>query len=202
MYNLNNLNINRLKIFSFPNMISISRIVLSPLMYYLWENKLMLFSLIVVIGFTDIFDGYIARKLRKQTILGAWLDSIADFVFFVAFIVFAVIFDTEHVVELKYFIVMIVMIKMVSAITGLIKFKRPGFLHTIGNKITVIIIIIGLCIFVLFQNALIVKIGLYISILSASEEFMILLIGNKYEPNMKGIWELRKIRLKTAKHTE
>ena len=183
-------------------MVSISRIVLSPLMYYLWENRWMLFSLVVIIGFTDFFDGYIARKLRKQTIFGAWLDSMADFVFFISFIVCAVLFDVAYIIELKYFIVIIILTKIASAITGFLKYKRPGFLHTIGNKIAGTIIIIGLCIFILFRNTLIVEIGFYISILSASEELIILLIGNSYEPNIQGIWALRKIRLISANQTE
>ena len=172
-----------------PNIISVSRIFLSPLMYFLWENSVLLFIWLIVIGFTDIFDGYMARKLKKQTILGTWLDSIADFVFFISFIVCAAIFESEYIVKFQYFIGIIVVIKVFSGLTGLIRFKQPGFLHTIGNKIATMMVIIGICIFVLFRNTIIIDIGLYISILSALEEFCIILIANTYKPNIKGIWE-------------
>ena len=176
------------KVFTIPNIISISRIILSPLMYFLWGNRVLLFLLLIVIGLTDVFDGYIARKLKQQTLLGAWLDSIADFVFFISFIVFASIYESAYIVKLQYFIGIIILLKVFSGITGLIKFKQPGFLHTIGNKIAGTVIIIGICIFVLFDNTIVVEIGLYVSILSALEEFLVILIAKMYTPNTKGIW--------------
>ena len=177
------------RIITIPNIISISRILLSPLMYFLWGNKVLLFLLLTIIGFTDFFDGYIARKLKKQTLFGSWLDSIADFVFFISFIVFVAMFELESVIKLQYFIGIIIMLKLLSGITGLIKYKQPGFLHTVGNKIAGTVIIIGICIYVLFRYTIFVEIGLYISILSALEEFLIILIGRMYQPDIKGIWK-------------
>ena len=179
----------RVNVITIPNIISISRILLSPLMYFLWGNKVQLLLLLIVIGLTDFFDGFIARKLKKQTLLGAWLDSIADFVFFISFIVFVAIFEFESIVKLQYFIGIIIMLKILSGIIGLLKYKQPGFLHTIGNKIAGTVVIIGICVFVIFSNTMLVEIGLYISILSAMEEFLIILIGKTYQPNIKGIWE-------------
>ena len=149
----------------------------------------MLFFLLIIIGFTDILDGYFARKLKKQTIFGAWLDSIADFVFFISFIVFVAMFESESIVKFQYFIGIIIVLKILSGIIGLMKYRQLGFLHTIGNKIASTIIIIGICIFVLFRYTIVVEIGLYISILSALEEFLIMLIGKTYQPNIKGIWK-------------
>ena len=178
----------------FPNMISISRIVLSPVMFMIAEKKSMLFLLLLIIGFTDVLDGYIARKLNKETMIGAWLDSIADFVFFISFIVYSVWFESEYITGLKYYIIAIIVIKLFSVITGFIKYRQPGLLHTIGNKITGIIIYLGLCIFVLFRSTVIVEIGLSISILSSLEELFILLFGKSYKPNIKGIWKIKHLR--------
>jgi CDP-diacylglycerol--glycerol-3-phosphate 3-phosphatidyltransferase len=150
-------------------------------MYLFWGNRWALFLLLLVIGLTDMLDGYVARKLKIQTVVGSWLDSIADFVFFISFIVFAVIFVRDIIVDLRYFIIVII----------LMKYKKPGFLHTIGNKIAGTVIITGICVFVLFRNTLVIEIGLYISIISALEECIIILLGNKYEPNVKGIWDIR-----------
>ena len=190
----NHKNDSSVKIITFPNLLSVSRIVLSPLMFFLWDNRWMLFLLVLVIGLTDIVDGYVARKLKNPTVLGAWLDSIADFVFFISFIVLAVIFESDYIVELQYFIGIIILTKLLSGFTGLMKYKQPGFLHTIGNKIACTVIISGICFFVLFKNTIIVKIGLYISILSALEEFLIMLIGNTYKPNIKGFWEIERFK--------
>ena len=179
------------KIGTFPNILSISRILLSPVLFMMAGKKIMLVVLLIVIGLTDVFDGYVARKLKKETIIGAWLDSIADFVFFISFIVYAIWYESDILAELKYFIIIIISLKLLSAITGFTKYRQPGLLHTIGNKITGIIVFAGLCIFVLFRTTIIVEIGLHISILSSLEELIILLIGNRYEPNIKGIWKIK-----------
>jgi len=160
-------------------------------MYFLWGNKVQLLLLLVIIGFTDVFDGYFARKMNKQTLFGSWIDSIADFVFFIVFIVLVVMFESETIVRLQYIVGVIIILKLLSGITGLIRFRQPGFLHTIGNKIANTVIITGICIFVLIRNTVVVEIGLYISILSALEEFLILLFGKIYNPNINGIWEKR-----------
>ena len=185
------------KIATLPNIISIARILLSPMICFTVGNKSSLLLLLIIIGFTDFFDGYIARKLNKQTLFGAWLDSVADFVFFLSFIVYALLFEAKIILEPQFYVpvLIIVFIKLLSAITGFRKYKRPGFLHTFGNKMTTLITFIGIGLFVLFRYTVVVEIGLYVSILSSLEEFTILLIGNRYDPNIKWIWD-RRLRIK------
>ena len=178
------------KIGTFPNILSLSRILLSPVLFMIAGKKIMLFLLLSLIGLTDVLDGFVARKIKKETMIGAWLDSIADFVFFISFIIYSVWFELEYMIKLQYFIIVIITIKLLSVVTGFIKYRQPGLLHTIANKITHIIVFAGLCVFVLFRSTIIVEIGLTISILTALEELVILLIGNKYEPNIKGIWKI------------
>ena len=178
------------KIGTFPNILSLSRILLSPVLFMIAGEKIILFLLLSLIGLTDVLDGFVARKIKKETMIGAWLDSIADFVFFISFIIYSVWFELEYMIKLQYFIIVIITIKLLSVVTGFIKYRQPGLLHTIANKITHIIVFAGLCVFVLFRSTIIVEIGLTISILSALEELVILLIGNKYEPNIKGIWKI------------
>ena len=182
------------KVNTFPNLLSLSRILLSPVIFIMAGETIMFFLLLVVIGLTDVLDGYFARKFKQETIVGAWLDSIADFIFFISFIIYSVWFESVIIIELIYYIIAIIAIKLLSAITGFIKYRQPGLLHTLGNKITGIIIFSGLCVFVLFRSVVVVEIGLCISIFSASEELIILLIGHRYEPNIKGIWKIKQLR--------
>lgn len=63
-----------------PNLITISRILLIPLLViFLVEGKgdLALFVFILA-GVGDAVDGFLARALNQQTDLGAFLDPIAD----------------------------------------------------------------------------------------------------------------------------
>ena len=178
------------KIINIPNILSFLRIILSLYIFFIWDKPYILLLIILVIGFTDILDGYIARIFNQKTIIGAWLDSIADFVFYISFIICVIIYDINKILELKYFIIIIFILKILSIIICHIKYKKIGFLHTIGNKITGIIIFIGICIFILFKDNIGIRIGLYISILSSLEELIINIIGKKYKENIKGIYEI------------
>jgi cardiolipin synthase len=63
-----------------PNALTMMRIVLVPVIIILlmqgaYLKALVLFS---VSGITDALDGFLARVLKQQTTLGAYLDPIAD----------------------------------------------------------------------------------------------------------------------------
>jgi CDP-diacylglycerol--glycerol-3-phosphate 3-phosphatidyltransferase len=109
-------------------------------------------------------------------------------------VIYTIIFEFNIIIKIKYCIIIIIGLKFLTIIIGYIKYRKLGFLHTFGNKITGIIIFIGFCIFILLKNTIAVEIGLYISIISSLEELIITIIGEKYEENIKGIWEIKKYR--------
>jgi cardiolipin synthase (CMP-forming) len=63
-----------------PNIITVARIFSVPVMIWLivTDNLGYGFVLFVVAGLSDALDGFLARKFRWQTELGAYLDPIAD----------------------------------------------------------------------------------------------------------------------------
>jgi len=63
-----------------PNLISIMRLILAPIILVLLiQNKYSLaVILFIVAGISDLIDGYIARHWKQQTTLGAYLDPAAD----------------------------------------------------------------------------------------------------------------------------
>jgi cardiolipin synthase len=65
---------------SLPNLISIIRILLVPLIVSLMLGKdyELAFLLFLVAGLSDAIDGYIAKRFDMRTELGAYLDPIAD----------------------------------------------------------------------------------------------------------------------------
>ena len=71
-----------------PNKITLTRILLIPfvIFFYLSESFLtggkMIATMVFFVGvITDFFDGYLARKNNQVTVLGTFLDSIADKMF-------------------------------------------------------------------------------------------------------------------------
>ncbi len=66
--------------FTLPNLLTASRLVLAPIVAWrLLEHDVEgAFWLFVIAAFTDLLDGNLARWLNQRSVLGAWLDPIAD----------------------------------------------------------------------------------------------------------------------------
>ena len=69
------------RIFTIPNLLSMLRIVLIPVIVWLYHVKdayQLAAGLLLVSGITDVVDGYIARRFHMISDLGKALDPIAD----------------------------------------------------------------------------------------------------------------------------
>ena len=70
-------------IFNFPNTVTILRLAIIPVLFlFLFSpgptESLVITILFVLAAMTDILDGYIARKYQIETVVGKFLDPIAD----------------------------------------------------------------------------------------------------------------------------
>lgn len=65
---------------SIPNFISLGRVILVPIVFWLVVTGELgaAFFVIVLAGISDAVDGYLAKRFGWQTELGAYLDPIAD----------------------------------------------------------------------------------------------------------------------------
>ena len=73
-----------------PNLISLSRIFLIfPIIFSIMINNIQLsISFFLIASFTDFLDGYFARYLDQESILGANLDLLADKIFVSSLLIF------------------------------------------------------------------------------------------------------------------
>lgn len=75
-----------------PNILSVLRIILAPIFFYMYiQDELLWRSLSVAVfataAVTDFFDGYIARHYQAESATGVFLDPLADkFLTFAGFI--------------------------------------------------------------------------------------------------------------------
>jgi cardiolipin synthase len=67
-------------VFTLPNLLTMARIVLVP--FVVWRLAVLdmrgAFWLFALAALTDLLDGNLARLLKQRSVLGAWLDPIAD----------------------------------------------------------------------------------------------------------------------------
>ncbi len=128
-----------------PNLVSLLRIAIAPLLFVFaflgleyWFLGALLFS-----GFTDVADGFIARRLELITSLGSHLDSIGDFTIYGTMAICAWILWPETTrQELPYY-ALILFSFLTPALVGLIKFGRFTGYHTWSVKLAVFVTFFG-----------------------------------------------------------
>ncbi|MDP2787617.1 MAG: CDP-alcohol phosphatidyltransferase family protein [Pseudomonadota bacterium] len=66
--------------YTLPNLLTLSRLLLAPVVAWrlLAHDVEGAFWLFVLAAITDLLDGTLARWLNQRSVLGAWLDPIAD----------------------------------------------------------------------------------------------------------------------------
>jgi len=171
---------------SIPNFLSLSRILLSMALLLIVPFSPLFYTLYIICGLSDMVDGYIARKLKITSKLGARLDSIADFI--MAVVLFIVLIPVINLTkDLILWIIGIGAIRVVSMIVTYKKYRTFAILHTYGNKIT------GMALF-LFPLLLIYVHGIQLAYLlctiasiSALEELLIHLTSHQLELDRQSI---------------
>ena len=72
---------------SIADIITILRIVGALILFSVKTLSISFLVVYFIAGLTDVIDGYIARKTRTTSDLGAKLDSIADVIFYLVLII-------------------------------------------------------------------------------------------------------------------
>ena len=125
------------EIFTIPNIISSYRLLVDPvILYFIIAGKENLFSIFLIINLlSDALDGFLARRLKQETELGAKLDGFADnFTYVLAFIgifVFKMEDIRPHMVSFIFMITMLVS----TVIVSLVRFRKFPSYHLYTTKI-------------------------------------------------------------------
>ena len=115
--------------------ITIARIIGAGLLLLTEPLSALFFTVYLICGLSDIFDGYVARKTNTTSKLGTVLDSVADFIFvIVVLVLFVPILPFE--LWRIYWIAGIALIRCGALLIGFVKYHAFAFLHTRTNKVT------------------------------------------------------------------
>lgn len=170
-----------------PNLITFARIVCAVVLLFVPLGPVFA-ALYVACGLTDMLDGFLARRLGAQTAFGARLDSAADLLFLCAALVRLWPLLSPGAGVLAW-VAGIAALRLAAALAARLRFGRFGFLHTLGNKLT------GLLLF-LYPLSLPFVSGrgpMYalcaVASLSAAEELAIQLTAPAFHPNRRGLWQ-------------
>jgi len=175
-----------------PNILSVLRILFSVLLILLINQPIGFIFLYFITGLTDILDGFLARKLKAESELGAKLDSLADLVFYIILVyIFIKLYPSIFTTNLKWAVIGIVLVRLFNLFLTKIKYKKFVFVHTIANKVSGILLFF-LPIIVLFeQSVMIIWITLGIAFIAALEELCITIRYPEAHLNRKSLFSQR-----------
>ncbi len=166
-----------------PNTLSISRFFFSLFLLFFFRDEYIFITLYFLIGITDALDGFIARKYKIESSLGAKLDSVGDLSFFAIVTLYLISEHKDILSSYIVFILIVFLLRIANIIIGFIKYKRLTMLHTIANKITGLLIYLLPIILILERRELLLII-FAVSLFSPVEESIIILQSPKDKINL------------------
>lgn len=159
-----------------PNCITFIRIFASVSLLLAEPFSIPFFFSYLICGISDVLDGYIARRIDACSKFGQVFDSISDLIF-----ISIVLFILIPVINLPlwglYWIAAIAAVRLISIITGFVKYQQLAFLHTYANKATGIVLFCFPFLFPVFGKEITVVIVCGMASVSAVEELLINLIS-------------------------
>ena len=183
------------RFWTIPNILSLYRIVIFPVILYLLLRKNeSLFAIFITISLiTDILDGLIARVFRMQTRIGAKLDSWADTGTYILAFIAVYLFRWKEIKSEWIILVVFFTVWILSYVVVLTKFKGLIGLHTYLFKITGYLQGAFIVILFLFgYNVWLFYVCLVAGILACMEEIIIILMIKQPVSNVKGLYWILK----------
>jgi CDP-diacylglycerol--glycerol-3-phosphate 3-phosphatidyltransferase len=178
------------------NGVTLYRIIAAPfLLVLLFTKQQEIFKwLLAVSFFTDLIDGYLARKFKVTSILGTKLDSIGDdltvLVGLVALFVLKLEFIKQHVI---IFIILLVLF-LVQATYALTRYGKMTNFHTYLGKTVALLqgIFLILVFFTDKPNLILFYAATIVTMLELTEEIILINFLPKWQANVNGIyWVLK-----------
>lgn len=125
-----------------PNYITSLRFLGAVCLLFFDVGSVTFWVIYSVCGISDMLDGYLARRFRFESKTGALLDSLADLVF-VACCGWKLIPVLALPKWLWIWTGVIVAIKIINQVSALVMYKKCVFPHTIANKVTGVLLFVG-----------------------------------------------------------
>jgi phosphatidylglycerophosphate synthase len=179
------------------NGITLYRLIAAPvLLLLIFYGQVEIFGCLLAFSFfTDAIDGFLARRYKVASVMGARLDSLADDLTVVVAFIALFLIKKDFVVEQILSIFILLGLYLVQTILAFVKYGKVSNFHTYLAKAAAVFQgIFFILIFFLpkppmtpFYAAVI------ITVIDLIEEIILVLILSKWEVNVKGLyWVLKR----------
>jgi CDP-diacylglycerol--glycerol-3-phosphate 3-phosphatidyltransferase len=178
------------------NGITLYRIVTAPLLLILlFSGFFIIFKwLLAVSFFTDLIDGFLARKFKVASVLGTRLDSIGDDLTVLVAVTGLITMKPWFIEQQKIILITMLILFLVQVGYAFIRYRKMTGFHTYLAKTAALLqgIFLLLVFFTDKPNMLLFYAAAVITIIQLIEEIILVRLLPKWETNVKGIyWVLK-----------
>jgi phosphatidylglycerophosphate synthase len=177
-----------------PNALTFLRLILGFILFVIaWIDKETVFVAILIFAFfLDLIDGPIARWTHQTSEFGSWLDSLADFSVYMAFIFGAWWLWPEIILRELLYVCLLSISIVVPVLIGYIKFRRGSSYHTWMVKFAVVCMAPSSIILFVGGSAWPFQIASIICFFAGIEEIMVTLVLDKPRSDVRSIIHILK----------
>ncbi len=185
-----------------PNLITSIRFITAPVMLWLaWHGHGRAFMMVLALAFfSDVLDGFIARRLKQTSELGAMLDTWADLSTYLTIGFGSWWLWPEIVHREDTYLYIIVACFLIPAFVTVTKFNNYAGYHTWASKLAAACIGISLFPLFLMDISWPFRFSVLVYVYTALEEIAITLTLEKLQCNIPSIWHLRRQRKSGKKY--
>jgi phosphatidylglycerophosphate synthase len=178
------------------NGITCYRLVMAPVLVLLiFTHQVHVFKWLLAISFfTDLIDGWLARRYKVTSILGARLDSVADDLTIVAGIVAAVVLKPEFLKQQMALFIILLGLFLIQMVLALLRYGKVSSFHTYSAKLAALLqgSFLILLFFLPEPLEIVFYIAFGVTVIDLVEEIILVMIVPQWKANVKGLYWVMK----------
>ncbi len=181
------------KYITVPNGLSLSRLVLLPLLYVFVIKNMGIAFLVsyIILGSTDYFDGLTARRLNQKTDFGKMLDSIADIPFYLSSAYFMYKLYWSYLEPNMRLLIGMLALFGSSLIVSAIRCRKPILMHTFILKLCGILVYFLLISSFFLNTTVFVTVILVLYCIGFIEEIVIFIKYGQVDADSPSLFHIR-----------
>jgi CDP-diacylglycerol--glycerol-3-phosphate 3-phosphatidyltransferase len=178
------------EVITIPNLLSTLRLASVPALLVLaWNGHSVPFLVVFTCALlTDFFDGFLARRLRQESPLGARLDSWGDFAVYMATPLCAWWLWPDLVARETGYVITVIASFLLPVLVGFCKFRMLTSYHTWGAKLTAVLMSVSTFLLFAGGSPWPFRCSTVILVLAQLEEIAITLVMPELRSNIPTLW--------------
>lgn len=179
-----------------PNLLSLFRIVAAPFLILSgWLGMPTLFFMILgAMLLSDALDGFIARRRKQISHLGARLDTYGDILTYLSALLAVWWLWPQLIKDELGYIRAAAVIYAIPALFSLLKFGKLASYHTWITKVSAVLMALGVAALLLFKEAYLFHFAVCFLVIEMLENIIITLLLQEQKSDIHSIWHAMKAR--------